>query len=285
MMSTRNDELLSHLIRSSTPYRDPLARVPWDRVESEQLWLPEEALSLYGLSTYKGLSEYQRRSLSHYEYIHLLLAGLWLEGLLMNRLVGALRNRDAHHLTYYLHELREEAGHSLSFLEFLRRCEMPVPENPFFGQRLISLVGRRMRFDGPAFWLAAMFAEELPDRINRMIRRHREGLCPAVVTLSTLQIIDAARHTTHARNRFTELIKTTSRAKLRLLRPGIEWSLRRYVQTLYFPPPSTYILAGLSPGRHWARQAQRNEHRWDLVYRHLRPSLAFLQQHGLNLKI
>jgi len=280
-----SSQLLAHLIQTSTPYRDPLGRVPWDALDLESYWLPVEALSLDGTPEFAALPPERRLALSHYEYIHLLLAGLWSEGLFMARLVRALRWQNSARLTYSLHQLREEAGHSLMFLEFLDRCGLPIPENPFFDQPLLTYGARRLRFGSLGFWVAAMFGEELPDRLNRLLRRHRARVNPVALSLSTLHIIDEARHAAHARDRVACRLEHTSRLKRLALLPVLSWGVRRYVDTLYYPPPSTYALAGLTPGRRWAALARANPARRQLVHAHLRPSLMFLREKGFGLSL
>jgi hypothetical protein len=281
MQSPASAELLAHLIRSSTPYRDPLDRVPWASVDLEGYWLPEQALSLYGIPGFESLPQERRWALSHYEFIHLLHAGLWSEALFMERLVRSLRDQDQSHLVYHLHELREEAGHSLMFLELLRRCPLPLPESPFPDLRVLAWLGRRLPFDSPAFWMGVLIGEELPDRMNRMVRRHKESVSPVVHAMMTLHVIDEARHITHARDVLAGLIKDARAWRRAVLRPLLAWALREYVPTLYFPPPSVYVLAGLRPGGRWARLARENPERHALIRRHLRPSLDFLAEHRL----
>ena len=88
------DLLLKQLSENSRAYRDPLAAIDWPSLAQDGYWLPEPALSLYGLAEYDTLAEGVKRRLSQYEFINTLCCGLWLESLflqrLSRRLTGAL---------------------------------------------------------------------------------------------------------------------------------------------------------------------------------------------------
>lgn len=40
-------ELIEQLSRSSRPYRDPLARIDWDRLDRDSYWLPESGIDTW----------------------------------------------------------------------------------------------------------------------------------------------------------------------------------------------------------------------------------------------
>jgi hypothetical protein len=88
-MSYSDAALLRQLSSNSTPYRDPLALIEWGKLNLDDPWLPETALSLYGLPEYETLSDAIKRRLSHYEFVNVMLCGLWLESLFLQRLPGA----------------------------------------------------------------------------------------------------------------------------------------------------------------------------------------------------
>src|SRR5512146_2802550 len=107
---------------SVPPSDSPLERSDWDAVDRECWWLPPDALSLAGVAEFEALPLVTRRRLSHREFAHLTEAGLWLEAVFLQRLAAlAWHTRDAALRARYLEEIREEAGHSLIFLELLRR--------------------------------------------------------------------------------------------------------------------------------------------------------------------
>src|SRR5690606_27391246 len=115
-MQNADHALLRQLSENSQRYRDPLAAVDWARLDADSFWLPEPALSLHGLAAYEDLALDVRRRLSQYEFINVMHAGLWLERVFMQRLSRRLSARlPRAEYQYFLHEMREEAGHSLMF--------------------------------------------------------------------------------------------------------------------------------------------------------------------------
>lgn len=281
---TSPSSLQEQLSRNSTPYVDPLTRVDWEQLRTDQFWLPESALSLYGLPEYNELSEAQRRSLSHIEFLHLLEAGLWLEGIFMERLGRASRGTEGmSRRIYHLHELREEAGHSLMFLEVFRRSGLPRPHTRFRSMRLANLLARHAPFDSFAFWIAVLIGEEIPDRLNRYARKHQDEIAPGVYQVMKIHIIDEARHIAHARDILDRRLRTMPRWRVRLLRPLILNVFRDFVRALYFPTPHAYELAGLHPGRAWAEAAWRNPQRTRFVDECISSTLRALQEHGIRL--
>lgn len=277
--------LLEQLSQNSVPYRDPLVQVDWKSLDRKAFWLPETALSLYGLAEYAQLSREQRRTLSHYELLNFVAAGLWLEGIFMERLARSLRRprcSTAGH-TYRLHELREEAGHSLMFLELIRRADLPLPPLQVRRFGIANLLGRFAPFESIGFLVALLLGEEIPDRMNRFVRQHRAEICPTINDMITVHLIDEARHIAHVRNNLDSLLKLQGTWRPRLLRPVFNAALREFVHAFYFPGPRTYELAGLAPGKLWRRKALLNPHRLAFVETTLRPALRTLAQRGIQL--
>lgn len=284
-MSQTQSELVDQLSRNSQPYHDPLSRVRWERLSLEQPWLPESALSLYGLPEYAALDEDQRLALSHYEFINFIEGALWLESLFMERIARSMGRveGDLGRVIYRLHELREEAGHSLMFLELIRRSKLPVPGTRFRRANLANFLGRFGPFDSPAFWIAVLIGEEVPDRMNRMIRKHRDRICPAIYDIITVHMIDEARHIAYARDTLQSQVARLPRWQLRLFQPLINRVFRQFVQAFYFPEPRIYALAGLAGARRWAQLARRNPARIRFVDQCVSSALRLLRQHGLQL--
>ena len=105
----RLTERALQLAHHSTPYRDPISRISWERLSTNSYWIPESAISLYGLPEYKALPLALRQRLSQYEFAYFLEAGVWLEGIFLERLARAAADSYAPraNLMYHLHELRE----------------------------------------------------------------------------------------------------------------------------------------------------------------------------------
>ena len=136
-MPFADSPLLSQLSNNSAPYRDPLTSLDWTALDTQSYWLPPAAISIYGLPEFATLEVEVKRRLSQYEFINLVLCGLWLESIFIDRLGGALAGGlSAAERTYLLHEIREEAGHSLMFLKLIEASGLPLPEGAW----------RRLRF-------------------------------------------------------------------------------------------------------------------------------------------
>jgi len=278
-------ELAEHLSRNSAPYRDPVSRIDWDRLNTRQYWLPPEAVSLHGVPEFMDRPESERMRLSHYEFLSFIEAGLWLEGMFMERIARSMRQdrRNLPALKYRLHEMREEAGHSLMFLELMERSGLSIPYRRHSRLRLANLFGRYAPLESAAFWMATVIGEEIPDRLNRYIRQHSVRVCPAIVEMSTLHIIDEARHITYAREMTESRLAWLRGWQRPLLRPLLKRLLRQFIDVFYYPDARLYELAGLYPGVRWAAEARANPQRRHFVEHCLHPTLEIFRQRGFRL--
>lgn len=276
-------ERTTQLARHSTPYRDPVARVNWDRLSHDSFWLPEQALSLHGVAEYEALPLATRQTLSHYEFAHFLNAGVWLESLFLQRLAHAALHGSRGTRIYHLHELREEAGHSLMFLEFFERAGLNEALFQERHDRFLGFLGRRLPFESTLFWCAILLGEEIPDRLNRYIRLNAQGVCPVAVELSVLHSTDEARHIAYGREVVRERVKATSRTTRRLLSWALPTLLERFVSAFYYPPQNLYDFAGL-PKAPWAARARLSPTRRLFVTRCLGPTIARLEGLGIPVR-
>jgi hypothetical protein len=280
------DELTVHLVDSSTPYHDPVSRVRWEWLRLDEYWLPPDAMSLHGLPEFMRLPEPQRIRLSQFEFLNFLEAGLWLEGMFMERIARSLahRRQDRAALRYRLHELREEAGHSLMFLELMARSGLSIPARCRRPVPLAQAFGRYAPLESLAFWLAVLIGEEIPDRLNRYIRRHAERVCPVVVDMSTAHMIDEARHINYARQLIEQRLRGMGTWRKAGVRIVIERLLRQFVNVFYYPAAPVYELAGLYPGGRWLRAARNNERHVAFVESCVSPTLQLLRDRGLDVR-
>lgn len=280
-------ELAEHLSRNSEPYRDPVSRIHWDRLSTQQYWLPPEAVSLYGVPAFMALSESDRMHLSHYEFLNFIEAGLWLEGMFMERIARSMRqdgwNRAA--LKYRLHEMREEAGHSLMFLELMERSGLSVPYRRYSHLQLANLFGRYTPLESLGFWMATVIGEEIPDRLNRYIRQHSEKVCSTIVDMSTLHLIDEARHITYAREMAESRLAGLRDWQRLLLRLLLNKLLLQFIDVFYYPDARLYELAGLFPGTKWVSRARDSRHRRKFVDHCLHPTLEMFRQRGFRFVV
>ena len=277
--------LAEQLSRNSEGYRDPVSRIHWDRLNTRQYWLPPEAISLHDVAEFMALPEADRMRLSHYEFLSFIEAGLWLEGMFMERIARSMRQDVRNHaaLKYRLHELREEAGHSLMFLELMERSGLSIPYRRHSDLRLANLFGRYAPLESLGFWMATVIGEDIPDRLNRYIRHNSREVCPTIVEMSTLHLIDEARHITYAREMVESRLAWLRDWQRPLLRLLLQKLLRQFIEVFYYPDARLYELAGLYPGGKWVDRARANGHRRQFMEHCLHPTLEIFRQRGFPL--
>lgn len=276
--------LAEQLSRSSTPYRDPVGDIPWDALDRKPYWLPPEAISLHGVPAFMALPDSQRQRLSHYEFVNFIEGGIWLEGIFMERIARSTRaTQDRQALRYRVHELREEAGHTLMFLELMERSGLHTPPIRHPHLLLTDLFGRYAPLESLAFWMAMVVGEEVPDRLNRYIRANSDEVSPTIAAMCTLHMVDEARHIAYARAQLEKRMAGLGDWRRTLLTPVMRKLIRQFVSVFYYPAPAVYTLAGLSHEHNWAALARANPHRNAFVRRTIDPTLQLLQQHGFAI--
>ncbi|WP_455197898.1 diiron oxygenase [Kaarinaea lacus] len=284
LLSVKSAEILEQLTQHRI-YQDPVNRVNWLRLNLDDYWLPEEALSLYGVSEFMVLPPEQRKALSHFEYLHLLEAQVWLEGLFMERLAqsASYARKNIALLKYHLNELREEAGHSLVFAEIIQRSGLPRVKTRFHELGWMNWFTRHSSVDSVTFWLTIMLGQEIPDRLNRVIRQNKNTICPAIFDVATFHTVDEARHISFSRRMVDAGVKEISSAKALMIRFILQRMLNQFVDAYFSPEPGLYDFAGLVPGRSWANLARKNPHRIQFIRQHLAGVLHNLNKVGVQL--
>lgn len=283
-MQSADLSLLRQLSENSVSYRDPLAVIEWARLDGEEYWLPETALSLYGLPEYDTLSADLKRRLSQYEFINVMCCGLWLESVFLQRLSRRLGpGLPAAEYEYFLHELREETGHSLMFLKAIAASGLPLPARAWRAPRLADRLVRHAPVSGALFWLATVIAEDAPDRLNRLVRG--ADVNAAIRQICTLHVIDEARHIAAARSKLEAALARVKPWERLLLAPVVNLLLAQFVDTFYLPPARFYELAGLTHGRWWRGMAARNPVHRQFVAQCMAPTLRMLEGYGLRPRL
>jgi hypothetical protein len=284
MSQTTHIELIEQLNRNSRPYRDPLTRIDWERLDRESHWLPETALSLHGVDEFEALPEQTHRALSQQEYLHFAGIDTWVKGLFIERLSHNMQSTRCNTalVRYRLHELREQAGHALLFLELQKRA-MAVPyKNPAVSSRMLSLLTRYTPVDSLSYQMLMLIGTDLPDRLNRIVRQHRSEICPSVYDIVNLQVVDAMRHITQAREALdTGLQQPHGRRPW--MHALVRLAFRRIVALMFYPPAAVYERAGLKPGQDWQRAAQANPERRRFISACVAPTRRLLAQFGFEL--
>ena len=268
-------------------YDDPLLRIDWDAVDTACWWLPPDALSLTGVPEFETLPAAARRRLSHVEYVHLLQAGLWLESVFMARLATlSHRSDDLVRRARFLHEVREEAGHSLMFLELLHRTGFAARSEQGAVMRALDALARALPTSSALFWALVVTGEELPDRLNRRLKRGIEDVTLSSVVYRMVQIHthDEAAHAAYAREQCASAADQAPAWLRALLTPCLSVAVGMYARYVYFPPAAAYAAAGLANAPRWRALALRNPDRRAQVADMLRPTLAFLRRCGWRVK-
>jgi len=283
-MQNPDSLFLKQLGCNSAQYRDPLTQLPWHTLSLEDFWLPPAALSLAGVAIFEQQPELVQRRLSQYEFLHFIQAGLWLEGVFVARLSRALHKVESTaEYAYNLHEIREEAGHSLMFLKLMEHSGLRLPHDSFQRPWLADFLGRNAPEKSALFWLAVVMGEEIPDRLNRFVRSNGEAVNPLIQQMCRLHVIDEARHIARSRHTLEQHLTSTSAITRSFLTPVVRTLLAQFVRTFYLPSPAVYELAGLGSGRYWRALARRNPLRVAFVAQCVRPTLHLLQRHAFNI--
>jgi hypothetical protein len=223
--------------------------------------------------------------LSQYEFLNVIHCGLWLEGIFLRRMAHRVRPgmpRAEHE--YLLHELREEAGHSLMFLRAIEAGGLAIPEGSWRAPRAAHALARVAPVSGGLFWLAMLIGEDVPDKFNRYLRSHADGVNPAVRQICTLHVFDEARHISLAGHNLESALAVAGAARRRLLSVAARLLLRQLARVFYFPPANFYELAGLTPGLRWRAAALRNPARRRFVADRIAPTARVLESYGLRVE-
>ena len=210
---------------------------------------------------------------------------MWLEGIFLQRVSKGLVNITSEAAyTYSLHEIREEAGHSLMFLQLMEKSGLPLPPLAVKRPRLADFLGRYAPANSVIFWLAVLIGEEVPDRYNRHIRLSTGSVVsPLVKQMCTLHIIDEARHIAHTRNALEAAFSSVGKIQRQILTVLMKRLMAQFLETFYYPRKQIYDLAGLPSEYNW-RELARNPSRQAFVLECVGPTLRFLAERGINIK-
>ncbi|MCC7081323.1 MAG: diiron oxygenase [Burkholderiales bacterium] len=285
-MSPPDAPLLEQLSANSIPYRDPLAVLDWRALSLDHYWLPPEAVSLHGLAEFEALSESARMRLSQYEFLSFAQAGIALQRAFLESTARHLRRvePDAEY-AFLLHEMREEAGHSLMFLRLAAASGLDVPDwrkaLPRLGRPLPRLLGADV-----VYWFMMVVAQDVPDKLHRFVRRQAGAEHSAFVRqMITLHMLDQSRHLAYARRSLELAMRGPGRVIARLFPLLFDVLFNRFVRAYFWPRQELYERAGLGDGRAWRRGALRNSVRREFVLKLVAPTMRLVSQHGIRVRL
>jgi hypothetical protein len=285
-MPTPEAPLLEQLSANSVPYRDPLAVLDWRTLGLDSYWLPAEAVSLYGLPEFDALSDAARIRLSQYELLGIAQTIVAAERLAMEATARRLRGAEPNpEYAFMLHEMREEAGHTLMFLRLASASKLELPHwrtaLPRSARPLARLLPNEV-----LYWFMRVVAQDVPDKLNRYVRRNAGPDVSAFVRqMIALHMMDEARHLAYARRRLDLALS----ARRRLLAPVVQLLCDRlfngFIRAFFWPRAELYERAGLGDGQAWRRAALRNKQRREFVLRLVAPTMRLLSQHGVEVRL
>jgi P-aminobenzoate N-oxygenase AurF len=277
--------LVERLEVASQRYRDPLREIDWNTLDPSRPWLPEHLVSLYGTVEYAGLSPEQKLRLSQAEFVSFTVIGLWLESFLLAAFTReALRQfrSDLLAYRYQLHELREEIGHSLMFLELMRRSGFAVPVPSGWRADLASALSWVISPEKPLFWAGSFICEEVPNNFNRLVLAD-PSLPAAVRGMVRLHVREETRHVAYARLRLIQDLPRLGRARRALYGPALRLGAGQFVRGCFYPSRQVYAAAGIADAAKAAAAARANPARAALVAQCLGPIRQFLREHQLYI--
>jgi hypothetical protein len=128
-----------------------------------------------------------------------------------------------------------------------------------------------------------LIGEDVPDKFNRYLRSHPDGVNPAVRQICTLHVLDEARHISLAGHRLETALEGCGGLRRKLLSGAARLLLRQLASAFYFPPARFYELAGLAPGPRWRAAALRNPARRRFLAERIAPTVRVLESYGLEI--
>ena len=285
-MANSEVSLLQQLAANSDPYRDPLSVLDWRALSLEHYWLPPQALSLHGLVEFDALSEAAKIRLSQYEMLGHAQASVALERIFLeltaSRLADTLQSAE---YAYLLHELREDAGHSLMFLKLGAAGGLSLPD----WRAALPWIARpaaRTVLSAPVYWSMLVIGEDVPDKLNRFARRQGcAKLSPLIRQMMTLHMVDEARHIAYARQRLEAAMERRHQVSVRLHSLVINRLFNLFVRAYFWPRAEIYQKAGLGNGDAWRRLALGSGPRREFVLRLVAPVMRLLAGYGITLKL
>jgi hypothetical protein len=213
-------------------------------------------------------------------------AGIALERLFLESTARRLRHKvpDAEY-AFLLHELREQAGHSLMFLRLAAASGLEAAD----WRRGIPGLARplaRWSRSPVLYWFAMVIAQDVPDKLHRFVRRHAGAeTSPFVRHMITLQMLDETRHLAYARRNLELALQGRGRVLAGVAPFVFDSIFNRFLRAYFWPTADLYERAGLGDGRRWRAAALANPRRREFVLKLVAPTMRLLAQQGIRLRL
>jgi hypothetical protein len=253
---------LQNLAELGAEYCDPIANIDWSAADASRPWLPPEVLSLAGLPAQASMDQTMLNKFSRVEFARLCAAGLWLEGLLISRVMkdGCLTTEPVE-ARVMLREVREEAGHSLMFVEMIDRAGLGGV--PLLGDiRLLSWIAHRLHPESAEFWAMVYIGESVTDSFAlAALRAENDTICPLARAVLRFHHRDEARHIAAARALLKTRIGTMSAPRRWLFRVTLRFLLKRFLRATLYPTAASLRAMGIPDPAGAARAATQSPER------------------------
>lgn len=274
-------DILRRIAEHGRDYVDPIAAIDWTAADAALPWLPRALLLGDGGP---ALSDTDFARLARAEFTRLCAAGLWLEGLLINRVTeGGLLGLPTGEARVMLQEIREETGHSLMFLEMIERAghdDRPRLE----GTRLLSAVARRLKVDTAEFWAMVYIGETVTDTFAMKALKLAPAdapICPVAAQVLALHHREEARHIAAARQFLASRVSRMSAQRRWAFARTLNWLLRLFLDATMYPSAASLARAGLSDPAGLARRLKADPERRAVTADCAQPAVSLLQRDGL----
>src|SRR5438309_4894848 len=224
---------------------DPDVDVDWAQdFEPGKFFVSQKHVSLYGTPLWEQMSLEQRIELSKHESSSWLSAGIAFEMQLDAFLLrhAFVRDPTSNHVRYALTEIEDECRHSLMFSRMIEKMGTPIY---CFQPRLRKLVWNT-QFLGTEItaFVGTLIVEEFLDAAQRQIMRD-DRVQPLVRQLTTIHVVEEARHVSYARSELARQVAGISPARRAVVRQLTAWMAAGIYTMLV--DPAVYRSVGLEP--------------------------------------
>ena len=274
---------LDRIAKHGRYYNDPIIAIDWQVADAERPWLPKGLL--LGPNAEAAMEDDQFVALSRAEYTRLCAAGLWLEGLLINRVTGSgLIGLETEEARVMLQEIREETGHSLMFLEMIDRAGHD--DRPrLAGTSLLNTIAKRLRIETAEFWAMVFIGETVTDtfamKALKLSKPADDPICPLAEQVLALHHREEARHIAAARQFLAARISRMSRHRRWIFARSLRWLLNLFLEATMYPSLESLRRAGITDADNLVQRLRLNPWRQEVAAACAAPAVSLLTREGL----
>jgi hypothetical protein len=275
---------LQRLGKLGSDYRDPMQSIDWDMGDSALPWLPPSMLTFGSLEVRLPRDDMVR--LSRIEFARICATGLWVEGLLISRVsklaYPMIKSDEA---KVILHEVREEAGHGLMFLEMINRAGLN--DIPLLGRtKMLTAVARLLPARSAEFWALVYVGEAITDTfaVKALQQSLMEGnaICPVARQVLSFHHRDEARHIAAARALLEARVNAMSSVRKVVFSAGLKRLLPKFIEATLFPTAASLTSLGIQEPKRVAQAALGCSKRREAAKSYSASALKFLSSLGLS---